>query len=92
MNFYLKFSSSCLEMLYKIDVFKNFAKFARKYLCRSLFLTKFQVSATATLLALPVPCWTGDNTDLRLDSNILKSVRVNIALQKRFLKNIQSAF
>ena len=56
------------------------------------FLTKFQVSATATLLALPVPCWTGDNTDLRLESNILKTVRVNIALQKRFLKNIQSAF
>ena len=64
MNFYLKFSSSCLEMLYKIDVFKNFAKFARKYLCRSLFFNKVPGLYPATLLALPVPCWTGDNTDL----------------------------
>ena len=39
-------------------------------------------------LSLPVPRWTGHNTDLPLDSNISKTVRVNIAFALNILKRI----
>ena len=35
---------------------------------------------------LPVPRWAGDNTDLTLNSNISKMVRVNIAFTRTFLR------
>ena len=35
-------------------------------------------------LSLPDPFWVDDDTDLLSDSNILKMVRVNIALQEHF--------
>ena len=37
--------SSLPEVLYKKDVLRNFAKFAGKHLCQSLFLIKLQTSA-----------------------------------------------
>ena len=40
-------------------------------------------------LSLTVPRWAGGNTDLPLESNSSKWVRVNIAFTKTFLKNIQ---
>ena len=40
-------------------------------------------------LSLPVPRNVGDDTDLTSDSNISKTVRVNIAFTECFLKNIQ---
>ena len=36
-------------MFFKICLLKNFANFAEKYLCRSLFLTKLQVFRPAIL-------------------------------------------
>ena len=53
---------------------------------------KFIVKDLLITLSLPVPHWTGDNTDLPSDSNISRTVRVNIAFTERFLKNIQQAF
>ena len=47
---------------------------------------------TETLsLSLPVPRWEGHNSDLPSDSNISKTVRVNITFAEYFLKNIQQA-
>ena len=43
------FRSSCLQIFHKIGVFENFAKFTGKYLCRSHYLTKLQVSRPGTL-------------------------------------------
>ena len=40
-------------------------------------------------LSLPVTLCAGHNTDLPLNSNISKSVRVNIAFTKIFLKSIR---
>ena len=36
-------TTSYLQMLFKIGILKNFAKFTGKYLCWSVFLIKFQV-------------------------------------------------
>ena len=37
-------------------------------------------------LSLPVPRWTGGNSDLPSDSNISKTVRVNIAFSTTYFK------
>ena len=44
------------------------------------------------MLSLPVSRWAGHNTDLPSDSNISKTLRVNIAFAEHFLKNIQQGF
>ena len=43
-------------------------------------------------LSLPVLCWAGDNTDLPLDSNISKTVTVNIACTRTFFKEYSLNF
>ena len=43
-------------------------------------------------LSLPAPRWTGGNTDLRSESNISKTVRVNIAFDATFLKEYLTSF
>ena len=42
--------SSCSQMLFKIDILKNFANFTVKHLCWSPFLIKLQVFRPATEL------------------------------------------
>ena len=44
-------------MFYKISVFKNFAKFTRRHLCRSLFLNKDAGLGPATLLKKKIQHW-----------------------------------
>ena len=46
---------------------------------------------SSLVLLLPVPRWAGLPTDLPSDSNISKTVRVNIAFSVTFLNNIQQA-
>ena len=41
-SFLIKFGSSRSQMFFKVGVLKNFAKYTRKYLNRSLFLIKLQ--------------------------------------------------
>ena len=43
-------------------------------------------------LSLPVPRWADDNIDLPSDSNILKTVRVNIAFAATFFKEYSTSF
>ena len=43
-------------------------------------------------LSLPVLCWAGDNTDLPLDSNISKTVTVNITCTRTFFKEYSLSF
>ena len=43
-------------------------------------------------LSLPVPHWVGDNTDLLSNSSISKTVRVNIAFTRTFLKEYSISF
>ena len=40
----------------------------------------------SVILTLPVPCWAADTTDLHSNSNISKTVRVNIAFTRAFFK------
>ena len=42
------------------------------------------VSIAVLTLSLPVPGWAGDNTNLRLNSNISKIAKVNIEFIERF--------
>ena len=43
-------------------------------------------------LSLPVPRWAGDNTGLPSDSNISKTVRVNIAFAATIFKEYSTSF
>ena len=48
---------------------------------------------TETLtLSLPVPRWAGDNTVLHTNSNISKTISVNIAFTRRFYKEYSISF
>ena len=47
-----------------------------------------QESFKNLMLSLLVLCWAGHNTDLPSDSNISKTVRVNIAFDRTFFKKI----
>ena len=47
---------------------------------------------SSLVLLLPVPCWAGLPTDLPLDRNISKTVRVNIAFSVTFFKDYSTTF
>ena len=84
------FNFSVSERVNKIKKIKNYSK-PTKFSRKSLF-KKFQLKSdfflffTETLtLSFSVTSSSGHNTDLRLSSNISKTVTVNIALGTNFL-------
>ena len=82
------------KTLNKIKKFKNHSK-PSKLVSQSFFnkIPIFFWFFTETLtLSLPVSLSAGDDTDLPSDSNISKTVRVNIAFTRRLLKEYSTSF
>ena len=57
-----------------------------------MFHLSYQNGSKVLTLSLPVPRWAGHNTDLPSDSNISKTVRVNIAFAATFFKEYSTSF